>query len=178
MSGSGAQIVLAVRLAAAPPRSADKSAPAVAVKFANLEYSARMVLDFLTRMDLGEILARLYAPRGASRSEILIVQIESEDDNEKIITAVPFAFIVFGLLFARSSKATSSASLRDADTLKQLEIDWADAAKAVDVNWCSRLLADNWRGVGSMGMLRTKGWVLNYLQTRKYRLELTDFGPM
>ena len=58
---------------------------------------------------------------------------------KKIITAVLFAFVLAGLVFARSSKAPP-ASLSDADTLRQLERDWADASKKVDVNWISQTL--------------------------------------
>jgi len=96
---------------------------------------------------------------------------------KKIITAVLFAFVIAGLVFAHSSKAPS-ATLSDADTLRQLERDWADASRKVDVKWISQLLSDDWRGVGSKGIIMTKEYTLNRLQIRKYKLESTDFGPM
>ena len=94
-----------------------------------------------------------------------------------LIASVLFACVCVGLVLARSSGAPS-ASLGDADTLKQLEIDWANASKAVDVNWCSQLLADDWRLVGAKSMVKTKEIALRAMQARDYKLESTDFGPM
>jgi hypothetical protein len=96
---------------------------------------------------------------------------------KKRIASALFALVLAGLVFAHSSEA-SSASVSDVDTLKQLEIDWANASKAVDVNWCRQLLADDWRGVGSTGVTLTKEYVLKRLETRNYKLDSTDFGPM
>lgn len=93
------------------------------------------------------------------------------------VVAVLGALVVAGLVFAHSFKAPS-ASLSDADTLKQLEIDWANASKAVDVNWCSQFMADDWRGVGPTGMAKTKEIAISAMQTRDFKLESTDFGPM
>lgn len=95
----------------------------------------------------------------------------------KLAALILFACVVAGLVFSRSFHPPS-ASPSDADALRQLEIGWANASKAVDVNWCRQLLADDWRGVGSTGKTLTKEYVLNRLRARTYRLESTDFGPM
>jgi ketosteroid isomerase-like protein len=96
---------------------------------------------------------------------------------KKIIAAVLFAFAVAGLVFAYSSKA-HSASLSDADTIRQLERDWANASKALDVNWCNQIMADDWRAVGPSGKVKTKEIAISAMQTRDFKLESTDFGPM
>lgn len=95
---------------------------------------------------------------------------------KRLIAFVMFACVI-GLVFARSSK-TSAPSLSDSDILKKLEIDWADASKAVDVNWCSQIVADDWRLVGANGIVKTKEIALRAMQTRDYKLESTDFGSM
>jgi ketosteroid isomerase-like protein len=96
---------------------------------------------------------------------------------KKTIVAVLFAFVVAGLVFAHSSKA-SSAGLSDADTLRQMSREWADATKAMDNNRLSQIMADDWRYVGSSGNVRTKEVVLSYVQTRDIKLESFEFGPM
>jgi len=96
----------------------------------------------------------------------------------KTLTAcVLFARVCAGLLFVHSSKACS-ASLSDADTLRQLNLDWEDATKAIDINRISQIIADDWRGVFSSGKIRTKDIVLNYVQTREIKLQSYEFGPM
>jgi ketosteroid isomerase-like protein len=127
-------------------------------------------------MDIGEMLGKVL------RSSLLVRDPDranriGERQMKKIITAIRFVFVVAGLVFAHSPMAPS-ASLSDADTLKQLEIDWANASKAADVNWCSQLMADDWRGVGPTGMVKTKEIAINAMQTRDFKLESTDFGPM
>jgi ketosteroid isomerase-like protein len=96
---------------------------------------------------------------------------------KKLIAAVLFAFAVAGPVFAQSSKAPS-AGLSDAETIRQLNRDWADATKAIDVNRLSEIIADDWRAVGSSGKIKTKEGVLSYVQTRDNRLESYELGPM
>lgn len=95
---------------------------------------------------------------------------------KKLTASVLFVWICVGLALARSSDAPS-ASLSNADTLKQLEMDWADASKAIDVNRVSQILADDWRLVGPHGV-KTKEIAIRAMQTRNYKLEATDFGSM
>jgi ketosteroid isomerase-like protein len=96
---------------------------------------------------------------------------------KQIIVAVLFAFVVGGLAFAHSSN-TLSTGLSDADTLRQMSRDWADATKAIDVNRLSQIIADDWRYVGSYGKIKSKEDALSYVQTRDERLESFEFGPM
>jgi ketosteroid isomerase-like protein len=96
---------------------------------------------------------------------------------KKLIAAVLIALVVAGFAPAQPSRV-SAAGLGDADTLRQLSRDWADATKAVDVNRLSQIIADDWRCVGSVGNVKTKESVLSYLQTRDNRLESFEFGPM
>jgi ketosteroid isomerase-like protein len=96
---------------------------------------------------------------------------------KKLTALILCACVCAGLVLARSSKARS-AGLSDADTVRQLELDWAEATKAIDVNRISQILADGWRGVGRSGNIRSKEWALNYLRTREIRLESFEFGPM
>lgn len=76
------------------------------------------------------------------------------------------------------SSSTGSPKLSDADTLSQLSLDWANATKGIDVNRLGQIIADDWRGVGSSGRIKTKEEVLNYVQTRENRLESFEFGPL
>lgn len=96
---------------------------------------------------------------------------------KNIVVAVLLALVVVGLVFARSSRATS-ASVSDADTLRQVCRDWADASVAMDVNRVNQIVADDWREIGSTGMIKTKEIALNGMQTRTYKLESAEFGPM
>jgi ketosteroid isomerase-like protein len=95
----------------------------------------------------------------------------------KIAALVLFAFLIAGLVFAHSSKARS-AGLSDADTVKQLEVDWAEALKTIDLNRLSQIIGDDWRAVGGSGKIRSKEYALNYVRTRDIKLESFEFGPM
>jgi ketosteroid isomerase-like protein len=96
---------------------------------------------------------------------------------KKLSALVLFALVVAGLVLTRSSRA-SSAGLSDADTVRQMSRDWAEATKAIDVNRLSQIIADDWRAVGSSGKIKTKESVLSYVQTRELRLESFEFGPI
>ena len=95
---------------------------------------------------------------------------------KKLIAPVLFACVCVGLLFVHSSKARTTG-LSDADTVRQLELDWAAATKAVDVNWLRQILAEDWRGVGRSGKIRSREDALNYVQTRDIKLDSFEFGP-
>jgi ketosteroid isomerase-like protein len=96
---------------------------------------------------------------------------------KKIIVAVLCAVVVAGLVSARSSKAFS-AGVSDADALRQMSREWADATKAMDNKRLGQIMADDWRYVGSSGNVRTKEIVLCYVQTRDIKLQSFEFGPM
>jgi len=96
---------------------------------------------------------------------------------KNIIVAVLCAFVLVGLIFAHPRKV-SSAGPSVADTLNQLERDWADATKAADTDKLSQIVADDWRGVGYAGKVSSKESFLSYVQSGKSRLESFEFGPM
>jgi hypothetical protein len=86
---------------------------------------------------------------------------------KQIIVAVLCAVVVAGLVSARSSKAFS-AGVSDADALRQMSREWADATKAMDNKRLGQIMADDWRYVGSSGNVRTKEIVLSYVQTATF----------
>jgi ketosteroid isomerase-like protein len=96
---------------------------------------------------------------------------------KKIVVSVLLILVVVGLVLGHSSKAASS-SLRDADTLRQLSREWADASQAIDVKRNSQIIADDWREVGPAGVVKTKESAIHAMLTRDFKLESTDFGPM
>ena len=63
-------------------------------------------------------------------------------------------------------------------TIKQLEHDWVDAAKAGDRNRLSQLLADDWTGIGYDGSKETKQSLLADMKSGASKLESFEFGPM
>jgi ketosteroid isomerase-like protein len=96
---------------------------------------------------------------------------------KKLAALVLFACAVAALVFAHSSKAPS-AGLSDADTLRKMSRDWADATKAIDVNRLGQIIADDWKYVGAYGKIKSKEDALNYVQTRDIKLQSYKFGPM
>jgi ketosteroid isomerase-like protein len=78
---------------------------------------------------------------------------------------------------AHSSKVRRP-DVSDAGTLRQLCRDWAGASVGLDVGRVSQIVADDWREIGSTGVIKTKEIALKGMQTREYKLESTEFGPM
>ena len=97
---------------------------------------------------------------------------------KKLAALLLFACVCVGLVFVHSSKARS-ASLSDEDTVRQLELDWADAAhKDFNTSRISQILADDWRSVGGTGNIFTKESYLRYVQSGKSpRFESFEFSP-
>lgn len=94
-----------------------------------------------------------------------------------IIVAILCALVFIGLVSAQPLKLSSAGS-GVAETLNQLEQDWADATKAADTDKLSQIVADDWRGVGYAGKVSSKDSFLSYVQSGKSRLESFEFGPM
>lgn len=63
-----------------------------------------------------------------------------------------------------------------ADTIKQLEQDWADAMTVVDLPKVSQIIADDWIG-GHPGKAVTKARFLDDVKSGKHKLEACIFGP-
>ena len=64
-----------------------------------------------------------------------------------------------------------------AQTLKQIELDWAAAEQAGDSDRIGRIVADDWSGV-SDGRTLTKGQLLAQLKSSKHEIRSIEFGPM
>lgn len=64
-----------------------------------------------------------------------------------------------------------------AATLKQLELDYGDAIKNVDLDRIDQIMADDWRGVGDSGRVATKESALEFVKSRKSTLESFELGP-
>jgi uncharacterized protein (TIGR02246 family) len=65
-----------------------------------------------------------------------------------------------------------------ADTLKQLERDWADAEKASDSEKMARIVADDWTGTDNDGRKLTKQQLIAHIKGGKGKTESIELGPM
>jgi ketosteroid isomerase-like protein len=90
------------------------------------------------------------------------------------MTLVLLACLVFQPVLAEPSKAAEGPSV--ADTIKQLEQNWADAMIAVDIPRLSQIVADDWIE-GHPGKTVTKAQFLDAVKSGKKKLETCEFGP-
>jgi ketosteroid isomerase-like protein len=67
---------------------------------------------------------------------------------------------------------------RTAQTLKQLERDWADAETAGDGEKIGRIVADDWTGVDNDGRKLTKEQLIAHIRSGKGKTESVELGPM
>jgi len=88
--------------------------------------------------------------------------------------AVVLVFVCAGAAKGGTPHAPSSDV---ADTLKQLEQDYGDAIINVDLDRISQIVADDWRGVGDSGRPADKEGVLEFVKSRKSKLEWFELGP-
>lgn len=65
-----------------------------------------------------------------------------------------------------------------AETLKQLERDWAAAEQAGDRDKVGRIVADDWTGVDGKGRRLTKEQLLEQIKSSKNKTASVQFGPM
>src|SRR5262245_26439715 len=77
-------------------------------------------------------------------------------------------------VLAQPPKAASEASV--ADTIKQIEHEWADAMIAGDVEKLNQIVADEWVE-GYPGKAATKAGFLASIKSGKNKLVACDFGP-
>jgi len=63
-----------------------------------------------------------------------------------------------------------------ADTIKQIEKEWADAMVVVDMNKLSQIIADDWTE-GYPGKFSTKADFLAGVKSGKHKIESYEFGP-
>jgi len=87
-----------------------------------------------------------------------------------------FAMCVGALALADARIAT--ADDRTAETLKQLEQDWADAEKASDGEKIGRIVADDWTGVDNDGRKLTKTQLIAHIKSREDKTESIEMRAM
>jgi hypothetical protein len=108
-------------------------------------------------------------------------KLQRRNKVKKLVAAALFVCTCAGLAFARP-QATSAAAPAKASsvsqTLKQLEHDWEDAAKAADADKMGAILADDWVRIAPDGKMETKKDALADLKSGASKLISHDDGPM
>jgi ketosteroid isomerase-like protein len=87
-----------------------------------------------------------------------------------------FAMCIGALALADTRIATEGE--RTAETLKQLERDWADADKASDGEKIGRIVADDWTGVDNDGRKLTKAQLIAHVKSGKDKTESVELRAM
>ena len=96
---------------------------------------------------------------------------------KKLVVGILLASACFGLAFAQTQTPPAKGP-SVAESVKQLEHEWADAAKVGDADKVNQILADDWVGVGYDGAKETKENHLADMKSGKFKLESFEFGPM
>jgi ketosteroid isomerase-like protein len=94
----------------------------------------------------------------------------------KRLVGALFTLCIGALALADTRIATEGE--RTAETLKQLERDWADAEKAGDGQKIGRIVADDWSGVDNDGRKLTKEQLIAHIKSGKDKTESVELGPM
>jgi ketosteroid isomerase-like protein len=100
---------------------------------------------------------------------------------KKLVITLVSVLAFGGLAFAQAQTppaATSGKAPSVSQTVKQLEHDWVDAAKAGDADKLSQILADDWVAISPDGTKETKASSLAALKSGASKLDSFDFGPM
>ena len=100
---------------------------------------------------------------------------------KKLITVCVSVLAYAGLAFAQAAAAPAAAPAKApsaSQTVKQLEHDWVDAAKAGDADKLGQILADDWVAISPDGTKETKQSDLAALKSGASKLESFEFGPM
>jgi uncharacterized protein (TIGR02246 family) len=96
---------------------------------------------------------------------------------KKLAAAVLLVSACVGLALAQTQTPPAKGPSA-AESVKQLEHDWADAVIAGDADKVNQILADDWVGVGYDGGKETKPKHLADMKSGKFKLESFEFGPM
>jgi ketosteroid isomerase-like protein len=96
---------------------------------------------------------------------------------KKLVGALLLVSACVALAFAQT-ETPAAMGPTTAESLKQLEHDWVDAAIAGDTDKVSQILADDWIGVGYDGSKETKQSHLAEMKSGKAKLESFEFGSM
>ena len=97
----------------------------------------------------------------------------------KLAVATAFVLLCAGLACAQTQTPPPAATKADvAQTVKQLEHDWVDAAKAGDADKLATILADDWRSIEADGSHETKPSAVADVKSGASKLQSFEFGPM
>ena len=96
---------------------------------------------------------------------------------KKLVLAALLISACSALTFAQADKPAAKAPGTVA-SIKQLEHEWADAAKANDMDKLEQILADDWTGIGPDGDKMTKQAYLDMYKSGKAKTESVDLGAM
>jgi hypothetical protein len=91
----------------------------------------------------------------------------------KSLSIVLLVCASFGVAYGQANKPSG-----DAEAVKQLERDWIDAQKAVNIDKLSQIIADDWSGLGPDGNKSTKAKFLSDVKTGATKLDSIEIGPM
>ena len=94
----------------------------------------------------------------------------------KRLVAALFTMCIGALALADTRIAAEGE--RSAETLKQLERDWADAETAGDGEKIGRIVADDWTGVDNDGRKLGKQQLIAHIKSSRDKSESVDLGPM
>lgn len=94
-----------------------------------------------------------------------------------LVSMCAFAGVAFGQAPAKPT-ATAAKAPSVSQSIKQLEHDWVDAAKAGDADKLAPILADDWVSISPDGTKQTKQGDLADVKSGASKLESFEFGPM
>ena len=87
-------------------------------------------------------------------------------------------FILTLALCLSAATFAQAQATSPAETVKQLERDWSNAQKAGDAAKLGQILADDWMGLGSDGVISNKKQSLENVSSGANKLMSFEFGPM
>jgi ketosteroid isomerase-like protein len=96
---------------------------------------------------------------------------------KKLVLAALFLSTCSALTFGQAMKQAEKAPSATA-SIKQLEHEWVEAAKANDMDKLGTILADDWSGIGPDGEKMTKHAYLDMYKSGKSKVESIDLGPI
>lgn len=97
---------------------------------------------------------------------------------KKLAGAILLICACAGMAFARPQAAAPAKAPSVSDTVKQLERDWLDAAKAGDADKLNAIMADDWMGIESDGTVVNKKTYVGWTKSGDAKLESSEIGPM
>jgi ketosteroid isomerase-like protein len=96
---------------------------------------------------------------------------------KKLVLAALLISACSALTFGQADKPAAKAPSATA-SIKQLEKEWIDAAKANDMDKLGTILADDWTGISPDGEKMTKKDYLDMYKSGKSKVESIDLGAM